>query len=207
MSLLELKLQPPQSEQLSQVVDLDRRCLGGLWSLEGYQRELNSPNSSLLVLSIPIEIDKSDRLLERTSLHISSPPNPTIANREQIVGFGCFWAILEEAHITLLMIHPEYQGQGLGQLLLVALLEDAMRRKLERATLEVRVSNKAAISLYKKFGFQVAGRRKGYYQETGEDASILWRGDLHRPEFAEEIKTWQKHIRDRLAQNQWKLEN
>jgi ribosomal-protein-alanine N-acetyltransferase len=183
MSLIEIKLKPPQTEQLIQVVNLDKLCLGGLWSLEGYQRELSSPNTSLIILSIP-----------------------TLSPDEQIIGCGCFWAILEEAHITLLMIHPDYQGQGLGQLLLYALLKDALKRKLERATLEVRVSNEVAIYLYKKFGFAVAGRRKGYYQTTGEDALILWRGDLHQPEFAQELKSWREQVSDHLAQNHWKLE-
>jgi [ribosomal protein S18]-alanine N-acetyltransferase len=180
MSLIELELQPPQTEQLNQVIELDKSCLGGLWTLEGYQRELDSPNSSLLILSL------------------ASP-------HEQIIGCGCFWAILEEAHITLLMVHPDYQGRGLGELLLYALLDDACKRQLERATLEVRVSNEVAISLYKKFGFQVAGRRKGYYQTTGEDALILWRGDLHQPEFVRELETWRERISDRLAQNGWQL--
>ena len=145
--------------------------MDGLWSLEGYQRELASPNSSLLALSIP-EGQSS----------------------EKIIGFGCLWAILEEAHITILLIHPDYQGQGLGQLLLYALLKDAVKRKLERATLEVRESNHAALSLYQKFGFQIAGRRKGYYQATGEDALILWRGDLAKPEFSEILAIWHQQV-------------
>ena len=185
MSLIALKLQPPQPQQLGEVIDLDKLCLGGLWSLEGYEKELASPNSSLLTLSIC---------------------DPAAAPKEQLIGCGCFWAILEEAHITLLMIHPDYQRQGLGQLLLYALLEDALRRKLERATLEVRVSNQVALSLYEKFGFQIAGRRKGYYQQTGEDALILWRGDLHRSQFLRELEMWREKISDRLARNGWQIE-
>jgi ribosomal protein S18 acetylase RimI-like enzyme len=73
---------------------------------------------------------------------------------------ACFWAILEEAHITLLAIYPDYQRQGLGKLLLYKLLEKAVQRQLERATLEVRVSNQSAIALYEHFGFRVAGERK-----------------------------------------------
>jgi ribosomal-protein-alanine N-acetyltransferase len=83
--------------------------------------------------------------------------------------------------------------------------KDACKRKLERATLEVRVSNQIAIFLYKKFGFKVAGRRKNYYQKMGEDALILWRSDLHRPEFVQELEKWGKQVRDRLAQNCWTL--
>jgi len=207
MSLIELKLQPPQQEQLNSLVELDRLCLGGLWSLEGYQRELASPNSSLLILSISPQGQEQGQKPSLLSIASSSASvsRAEMDLQEQIIGCGCFWAILEEAHITLLMVHPDYQGQGLGQFLLYALLEDARRRKLERATLEVRVFNQVAISLYKKFGFRVAGRRKGYYQHTGEDALVLWRGDLQKPEFAQELETWQQQISDRLTQNEWKL--
>ncbi|OKH21699.1 ribosomal-protein-alanine N-acetyltransferase [Hydrococcus rivularis NIES-593] len=213
---MELKLKPPQTEQLTQVLELDRLCLGGLWTLEGYQRELASPNSSLIALSVLDRARQEDKtLLSSHPLASLSPRLPasssspssvsTIASEESIIGFGCFWAILEEAHITLLMIHPDYQRQGLGQLLLYALLKDACKRKLERATLEVRVSNQVAIFLYKKFGFKVAGRRKNYYQKTGEDALILWRGNLHRPEFSKELEIWHERVGARLAQNHWTL--
>jgi ribosomal-protein-alanine N-acetyltransferase len=213
MSLLELKLSPPQTEQLNRIVDLDKCCLGGLWSLEGYQKELTSPNSSLLVLSIPTALAQTDSQQKGgeswssvSSSSVSFLSTNAIATEEQIIGCGCFWAILEEAHITLLMIHPDFQGKGLGQLLLYSLLKDAYKRQLERATLEVRVSNEVAISLYKKFGFQIAGRRKGYYQTTGEDALILWRGDLHRSQFEQDLKTWHEQISDRLVKNHWQLE-
>lgn len=193
MSLL-LKLKSPQAEQLDQVVEIDQQCLGGIWSLEGYQRELASPNTKLTILSIVG--DEEGRRQEVEERRLLS---------EQIIGIGCFWSILEEAHITLLAIHPDYQGQGLGKLMLNALLKKAFDCKLERATLEVRASNQVALSLYEKFGFKIAGRRKRYYQKTGEDALILWRGDLPHPEFTRDLEIWQQEVSDRLLKNGWKL--
>jgi [ribosomal protein S18]-alanine N-acetyltransferase len=215
MSLRKLSLKPPQLDCLSQVVELDKSCLGGLWTLEGYQRELESPNSNLLILSIPKNIQQpylSSKTSElgafTSSSSLLSQPlaAASVADEEQIIGCGCFWEILEESHITLLMIHPDFQGFGLGQLLLFALLSDAVSRKLERATLEVRISNEAAIALYKKFGFQIAGRRKNYYKTTNEDALILWRGDLARSQFLLELETWRSQIGDRLTQNSWQIQ-
>ena len=184
---MRLHLKSPQAEQLHQIVLLDRLCFGGLWTLEAYQREIASPNSNLLVLSA------------------SSPEREYQAIPEKIVGFGSFWTILEEAHITILMVHPNCQHQGLGQLLLLSLLKDAFRRRLERATLEVNASNQIALSLYQKFGFKSAGRRKGYYQATGEDALILWRGDLQYPQFKANLENWQKQLRIRLARHHWQF--
>lgn len=154
VTLSELLLKPITAEDLPAVVELDRQCLGGLWTMDGYQRELDSPNSELWGIA-------------------RSPQQP-----QSLIALGCFWAILEEAHITLLAVSPEYRRQGLGTLLLSTLLQKAQARGLERATLEVRSSNQAAIALYQKFGFKIAGTRKKYYQDNQEDALILWLGHL-----------------------------
>ncbi|GAA6616787.1 ribosomal protein S18-alanine N-acetyltransferase [Scytonema sp. NUACC26] len=144
-----LEVRPLTSADLSAILDLDRICFGGLWTMEGYQRELDSPNSELLGLFSPLTVVK-------------------------LLGIGCFWSILDEAHITILAVHPQYQRRGLGQTLLYSLLKLACDRRLERATLEVRASNSAAIALYQKFGFQTAGLRRRYYKDNDEDALILW---------------------------------
>ncbi|WP_017306414.1 ribosomal protein S18-alanine N-acetyltransferase [Spirulina subsalsa] len=177
MTFFQLQLKPLSVEQLDAVVELDRLCLGGLWTVEGYQRELDSPNSELLVLSVP--------------------------GQSHLLGVGCFWAILDEAHITILAVHPNYHGQGLGKLLLSALLARAGQRGLERATLEVRTSNAVALSLYEKFGFKVAGSRPKYYQNPAEDALILWRSGLQYPSFAQEIAQWQAEAAARLKEYHW----
>ena len=179
-----IALQSLTPSLLPAVLDLDQQCLGGLWSADGYQREIDSPNSDVFVL-------------------VSETPESS--DRSSVLALGCLWAILEEAHITLLAVAPHHQGQGLGQGMLYALLKSAWHRRLERATLEVRVSNQAAIALYQKFGFKEAGRRRGYYQATGEDALILWRGGLHHPEFSQILANWDQSVRHRLAQHHWEL--
>jgi [ribosomal protein S18]-alanine N-acetyltransferase len=183
MTFQQIYLKPLTAQYLDEVVALDQQCLGGLWSLDGYQRELNSPNSSLLTLSLLSETKTS----------------------EKMIGIGCFWSILEEAHITILGIHPDFQEQGLGKILLFYLLKDARQRQLERATLEVKESNQVAISLYEKFGFKLAGKRKKYYQDTGEDALIFWLGTLAKPEFNQNLVQWEQEICDRLKQNKLQI--
>ena len=184
MTLSELILEPLKSEQLPLAVELDELCLGGLWSLEGYQRELASPNSQFLVL-------------RNFPTYTNSKPN--------LIALGCFWAILEEAHITLLAVHPDYQNQGIGQILLINLLKKAWLWGLERATLEVRETNQVALSLYQKFGFQVAGKRQGYYQKTNEDALILWLNHLQTVEFAQNLAIWLQKADQRLISSGWKI--
>lgn len=174
--------------------------------MDGYRRELDSPNSDLLVLQREAkgrrqEVEKVGEAekIEELTPPVVPPPFPTL------LGFGCLWAIADEAHITILAIHPEYRRQGLGQALLVALLKSAWQRELKWATLEVRASNQAAISLYQQFGFQEAGRRKRYYQDNGEDALILWRSGLQHPEFLQTLKDWQRQVDDRLQQWNWTI--
>ncbi|BAY32620.1 ribosomal-protein-alanine acetyltransferase [Nostoc carneum NIES-2107] len=180
MISLELKLQSLTSDDLSAILELDKACFGGLWTMEGYQRELDSPNSVLLGLFSP-------------------------ASSLSLLGMGCFWSILEEAHITILAVHPQYHCQGLGQALLYSLLKTASDRGLERATLEVRASNLAAISLYQKFGFKTAGRRRRYYQDNGEDALILWLPELQHPKFQTTLLQWETMVRDRLNKSSWQF--
>lgn len=151
MVLDKINIRDLTEKELTQVLELDQLCFGGLWSFDGYKREIESPNSSLLIITIDVN------------------------NHEKVIGLGCFWSIVDEAHITILAIYPDFQGQGLSTLLLSKLLEEAQNKNLTRATLEVGENNNKAINLYKKFGFHEAGRRKKYYKKTGEDALILWK--------------------------------
>ncbi len=181
-------------ELLPAAMQLDRTCLGGLWSLEGYRREIASPNSDLLVLVADLS-------------STSASANPALLSQpsSHVVGLGCLWSIVEEAHITLLAVHPDYQRQGFGQAILWAMLRSAKQRGLERATLEVSVTNQPAICLYTKFGFQRVGLRRGYYPNTGDDALVLWRNGLHQPEFFTVLAGWQQQVCDRLARSGWHL--
>lgn len=207
MTFLELK--PLTAEQLNAAVELDQLCFGGLWTRSGYERELDSPSSQLLVLETRRASKDSgnpgqtSEVLTQSSQWADFQAAPTTQN--SLLGLGCFWAILEEAHITILAVHPDYQRQGLGQLLLYALLRDAKRRQLEWATLEVKPSNQAALSLYKKFGFTEAGRRRAYYKDTGEDALILWRGGLQAPEFEEALTNCYRQVERQLVFGGWQL--
>ncbi len=178
MNTFNLELQSLTEAHLSALVELDQTCFGGLWTLDAYQRELASPNSNLLGLISPL-----------------SPVS--------LLGMGCFWSILEEAHITILAVHPQYQRQGMGQALLFSLLKTAHDRGLERATLEVRASNLSAINLYQKFGFKTAGRRRRYYQDNDEDALILWLGDIQHPQFANTLSSWHQITSEHLKRFDW----
>lgn len=92
---------------------------------------------------------------------------------EVILGYGGFWMMVDEAHISTLAIRQDVRGRGLGEFLLLGLLDEARRLGAQAATLEVRVSNIVARSLYTKYGFRETGRRVAYYHDNNEDALIM----------------------------------
>ena len=97
---------------------------------------------------------------------------------EHVVGFAGIWTMVDDAHITTFGVHPDWRRQGIGRQLLLNIAEVAIAIRARRMTLEVRPSNLAAQALYRAFGFEVAGRRPGYYTDDGEDALIMTTPEL-----------------------------
>jgi ribosomal-protein-alanine N-acetyltransferase len=94
--------------------------------------------------------------------------------QNNIIGYCGLWIVLEEAHVTNIAVLPEYRGRKLGEALLNQAMELAKALGAERLSLEVRVTNYVAQSLYRKLGFQNGGIRKNYYTDNGEDALVMW---------------------------------
>lgn len=94
-----------------------------------------------------------------------------------IAAYGVMSMGADEAHILNLCVRPERQGNGLGRSMLEYLIGIAMHHEAASVFLEVRPSNKSAIQLYHKLGFQEVGTRKAYYpaHQGREDALILER--------------------------------
>ncbi|MEO5986374.1 MAG: ribosomal protein S18-alanine N-acetyltransferase [Candidatus Limnocylindria bacterium] len=100
---------------------------------------------------------------------------------EQIVGFAGIWMMVDEAHVTTFSVHPDWRRQSIGRQLLLNLAELAGTVGARRLTLEVRESNKHAQALYDSFGFDIVGRRHGYYTDDGEDALVMTTLNLDDP--------------------------
>ena len=97
-----------------------------------------------------------------------------------LVGFVCFWALLDEAHILNLAVRENYRRRGIGKKLVLEALKYAKRRGAKGASLEVREKNTAAIAFYGSLGFERAGLRKRYYDSPPDNAVIMRLYDIAR---------------------------
>ena len=144
----EFEIQKMTHKNLDNILEIEELCYGPHhWSRESFLTELNNKISSYYVV---------------------------VNNENRCIGYSGLWKIVDEAHITNLCVHPKYQNKKIAHKLLLNIIEECYREKIKFITLEVRISNKRAIHLYKKFGFKSLGVRKKYYQDNNEDALIMW---------------------------------
>ena len=147
---LQVAVRPMTLDDLPAVMEIDRLSFSLPWPERSFRFELTGNDAShLLVAEMPV------------------------GGEARIAGFLGYWLLVDEMHISTLAVHPEMRGRGIGELLLQAGLEQAWIQGADMSTLEVRPSNKAAIALYSKYGFDLVGRRRKYYQDNNEDALLM----------------------------------
>jgi len=140
-------------EDIARVTEIDRESFPSQWPPVNYERELNSWLSHCIVAC-----EDRDEL----------PPG-----REYIIGLADFWMMADEAHVTNLAVQNIHRRRGIGELLLISMIDMATELNACHLTLEVRASNTAAQSLYGKYGFARVGLRRGYYTHNKEDAVLM----------------------------------
>jgi [ribosomal protein S18]-alanine N-acetyltransferase len=154
-TVAELILEPMQLEDVPAVMAVDQLCFPTPWSEISYRSEIGNNAAYYLVARLD----------------------------GRLVGFGGAWLVMDEAHVTTLGVDPTFRGQKIGERVLAAILVEAHRRGVRRASLEVRESNLAAVRLYEKYGFVPVARRRGYYTDNGEDAIVMWIEDMGRASY------------------------
>jgi len=145
-----LKFEPLRDADITSILTIEKKVNTAPWSDRSFRNELDHAHGIFLV-------SKADG---------------------KVLAYGGIWLVIDEAHVTTVAVSEEHRRQGIGQALMVELMKRAKEAGMECATLEVRVSNLAAIAMYEKFGFKTAATRKGYYPENKEDAAVMWLYDL-----------------------------
>ncbi len=108
---------------------------------------------------------------------------------KDIVGFAGQMFIDEESHVNNIAVDPDWQGRGLGAVILADLVRTGLQRGARHLTLEVRVGNDPALALYARFGLAPVGVRPNYYPVTGDDALVMWARDIDSADYAARLAT------------------
>ena len=148
---VELVLRPAELKDVEAIAEMEKICFATPWTADAIHKEIASNPIAHYIVG---EIDG------------------------QVVGYVGFWQILDEGHITNVAVRPEFRGNHIGSALIAIMIEVGTSLGLTRYTLEVRSSNEPAKALYRNFNFKEAGLRKGYYEDNGEDAVIMWRDPM-----------------------------
>ncbi len=167
-------------EDIAQVTEIDREAFLTMMPATNFQRELRSPLSHYIVAC------HEERTVDQSGIKEAAPGRP------YIVGFAGFWIMAGEAHIVNIAVRQPYRRQGIGELLLISLIELAIEMNAHLITLEVRASNTAAQGLYGKYSFTAKGLRRGYYSDNREDAVIMTVEDIDSASFQEKLKELKK---------------
>ena len=192
-------VQPMRLTDIAVVSALEREVFSLPWSTSAFRYELEYHTASeYLVLRYMLWAESRIGLLD-SARRLFRPHRAD----SSLIGYGGYWMAFDEAHVATIAVCQAWRGRGLGEMLLLALMERALKRQAHFVTLEVRVSNVVAQNLYLKCGFEIVGRRKRYYSDNGEDAFIMTVESVASPEFQARFRQLQSQLRDRLmAQSQ-----
>lgn len=179
-------------DDISQVVIVDSLSFPSPWSPASYAFEIaNNATSHMIVLEGQRRAPSVG--WRRVWQRLGGPPEPPV-----IAGYAGMWNIGGEAHVSTIAVHPEWRGHGLGEALLNGLLTRAIALSAEYSVLEVRVSNQSAQGLYRKYGYEIVGDRKGYYRDNNEDAYLMHLSALDAA-YIERLNTLTAGLHRRLA--------
>ncbi len=195
-----LVVKPMQVAHIPAVVSIEQESFPMPWPDTAYRHELTQNEMAhyyVLGLQSPHPTPADASTWHRLRQMLWFRPG---ADSDEVWGYAGFWMMLDEAHISTLAVRHDMRQRGLGQCLLLGLLDEARNLEADRATLEVRISNSAAQALYAKYGFEEVCRRKGYYPDNGEDALLLTTPDFSSVAFWDAVDASRFRLVERLGQ-------
>lgn len=140
-------LRPGTADDLDQVVAIEAKSIPEPWARSHFEAEMVKPFARFWVLTD----DETD---------------------SKVAGYIVFWLMVDGCSLLDVAVDPEFRGQGMGEKMLRAMINEVVRQEYARLVLEVRASNESALRLYKKVGFKETHRRTKFYSD-GEDAIVM----------------------------------
>ena len=195
-----LKVRYMRKQDIEQVTVIDRDAFPTEWPPTNFPRELENKLAYYIIAyenkdtNQPAITQATDKAtppglfsrIERIFVR-GQPPAEDPPEEVNIMGYAGMWIMADEAHVTSIASDKEHRHQGIGEVLLISLIELAMKKQARIVTLEARVSNQVAQNLYYKFGFDKLGVRKAYYLDNKEDAVIMSTEYIGSPSFKEKF--------------------
>jgi ribosomal-protein-alanine N-acetyltransferase len=172
-------VRPMCNGDISQVAEIDQEAFPTMWPPANYQRELGTRLAHYIVAH------ELDTAAEAGGVTATS-------EGQHIVGFAGFWMMANEAHITNIAVRKSHRRQGIGELLLISMIDLTLELRAQLITLEVRASNIAAQGLYHKYGLNQLHIRRGYYTDNKENALVLATEDITSAAFQRRLKRLKK---------------
>ena len=193
------KVERMQLEDVPEVGVIERQSFPLAWPERAYRYELTENPKAHFFVARP-DLSKNGTLTDSLNWlqRILRRSAPAAAKPASVVGYSGLWLMVDEVHIATIASHPEWRGQGIGELLLLNMLRVAQQLDAINTTLEVRVSNLAAQSLYRKYNFEEVGRRKAYYQDNREDALIMTVTVFQTQVYSDRLDELEQQLRKRL---------
>ncbi len=200
-----------RKEDITEVVEIEREAFSSMWVSSPFRRDLNNRRACYLVACIEPDGSEPSSLGETADETVEAPRSwlsrlagrlgfggdgPAANEKDNfgIAGYVSVWYQGDEAHIVEIAVRETLRGNGIGELLLIGSLREAVAYGSQVMTLEARVSNFIAQRLYEKYSFKSVGIRKGYYSDNREDAVIMTTSPIHTEEydrmFRELQETW-----------------
>lgn len=192
------QVRPMRREDTVQVTDIDREAFPTLWPPANYQRELHNRLAHYLVTcdtertvaepEVKASPEKGfSRLLYKAGQlfnhNLFFGDELPLSGREYVAGFIGIWIMADEAHIIAIAVRETYRHRGIGELLLISMIDLIAELNTRLITLEVRASNTEAQSLYHKYGFTQVGVRRSYYSDNHEDGVLMSTEDITSAKF------------------------
>ena len=140
-------IRPASAEDIDSIYEIGTLCFADAWRRDTVAHDMEGSHSEYFVA----EMDG------------------------KVVGYGCFWFVVDEGQLVNIGVRPECRKRGYAEAILKRGLEECKARNMKTIFLEVRVSNSSALALYKKYNFRSLGVRKGVYDLPKEDGYIMSR--------------------------------
>jgi ribosomal-protein-alanine N-acetyltransferase len=192
------------ADDIPQVSAIDREAFPTEWPPPSFKRELSSSmvryvvalDESRRIVSEPKTPAPRRNVLESLAARMrhllggndAAAEVVTAQDMPFIVGYASIWMMVDESHLTSIAVRKSHQHQGIGELLLIAIIKLSLQMRAQVVTLEVRASNRLAQALYAKYGFKNVGIRRRYYTDNSEDAVIMTTDKITSPTYQAKLQ-------------------